>query len=32
MNTENEIRQAFYDYQTGRLQNPGENVWEDDEL
>ena len=32
MNTEAEIRQAFMDYQTGRLQNPQDNVWEDDEL
>ena len=31
MNTEEEIRQAFYDYQTGRLQNPDDDVWASDE-
>lgn len=29
MNTQDEIRQAFLDYQTGRLQNPQDNVWAD---
>ena len=32
MNTQEEIEQAFYDYQTGRLQNPDDNPWVDDEL
>ncbi len=32
MNTEAEIQQAFMDYQTGRLQNPDDNPWVDDEL
>lgn len=29
MNTMEEIYQAFDDYQSGRLQNPDDNVWED---
>ena len=28
MNTQEEIRQAFVDYQTGKLQNPEDNPWE----
>jgi len=28
MNTQEEIQQAFRDYQTGRLQNPDDNPWE----
>jgi hypothetical protein len=32
MNTADEIQQAFVDYQTGRLQNPQDNPWVDDEL
>lgn len=31
MNTEDEIAQAFMDYQAGRLQNPGDDVWAADE-
>jgi redox-sensitive bicupin YhaK (pirin superfamily) len=33
MNSQEEIMQAFTDYQAGRLQDPRDNVWEgDDEL
>jgi redox-sensitive bicupin YhaK (pirin superfamily) len=33
MNSQEEIMQAFMDYQAGRLQDPRDNVWEgDDEL
>lgn len=32
MNTQEEIRQAFMDYQAGKLQNPEDNPWVDDEL
>lgn len=27
MNTQAEIQQAFLDYQSGKLQNPDDNVW-----
>ena len=27
MNTQAEIQQAFRDYQSGKLQNPGDDVW-----
>jgi hypothetical protein len=27
MNTQEEIVQAFKDFQAGRLQNPGDDVW-----
>ncbi|GLC68092.1 hypothetical protein PLESTF_000645200 [Pleodorina starrii] len=30
MNTQEEIYQAFRDYQTGQLQNPADNPWKDD--
>mmetsp|Transcript_7028 Transcript_7028/g.20566 ORF Transcript_7028/g.20566 Transcript_7028/m.20566 type:complete len:360 (-) Transcript_7028:330-1409(-) len=30
MNTDSEIKQAFMDYQTGRLQNPEDDVWADE--
>lgn len=30
MNTQEEIQQAFRDYQTGRLQNPDDNPWTDE--
>mmetsp|Transcript_21360 Transcript_21360/g.46698 ORF Transcript_21360/g.46698 Transcript_21360/m.46698 type:complete len:293 (-) Transcript_21360:786-1664(-) len=30
MNTEQQIQQAFMDYQTGRLQNPDDNPWQDE--
>ncbi|KAG2434196.1 hypothetical protein HXX76_007922 [Chlamydomonas incerta] len=30
MNTEQEIQQAFRDYQTGQLQRPQDNPWEDE--
>jgi quercetin 2,3-dioxygenase len=30
MNTQAEIQQAFFDYQSGRLQNPEDNPWEED--
>eukprot|EP01024_Parvocaulis_polyphysoides_P007125 TRINITY_DN12145_c0_g1_i1.p2 TRINITY_DN12145_c0_g1~~TRINITY_DN12145_c0_g1_i1.p2 ORF type:complete len:199 (-),score=28.79 TRINITY_DN12145_c0_g1_i1:30-581(-) len=29
MNTQEEIYQAFMDYQTGKLQDPNDNVWEE---
>lgn len=29
MNTQEEIMQAFRDYQSGKLQNPGDDVWAD---
>lgn len=29
MNTQEEIQQAFRDYQSGKLQNPNDNPWED---
>jgi redox-sensitive bicupin YhaK (pirin superfamily) len=32
MNTQEEIMQAFMDYQSGKLQNPDDNPWVDDEL
>lgn len=32
MTSEDEIQQAFMDYQLGRLQNPSDNPWVDDEL
>lgn len=32
MNTQEEIEQAFRDYQNGMLQNPQDNPWLDDEL
>lgn len=32
MNTQQEIMQAFQDYQSGRLQNPADNPWAEDEL
>ena len=32
MNTQEEIQQAFMDYQAGKLQNPEDNPWVDDEL
>jgi hypothetical protein len=31
MNTQDEIAQAFMDYQAGRLQNPGDDVWAADD-
>lgn len=31
MNTQEEIHQAFRDYQSGQLQRASDNVWEDDE-
>lgn len=32
MNTAAEIQQAFADYRNGQLQNPGDDVWKDEEL
>lgn len=32
MNTHLEIQQAFDDYRTGRLQNPSDDPWVEDEL
>lgn len=30
MNSQAEIKQAFADYQTGKLQNPKDDVWADE--
>ncbi|MEW5301476.1 MAG: hypothetical protein WDW36_004335 [Sanguina aurantia] len=30
MNTQDEIQQAFADYQSGKLQNPSDDVWQDE--
>ena len=32
MNSELEIQQAFHDYHAGKLQNPDDNPWIDEEL
>ena len=32
MNHELEIQQAFFDYRSGKLQNPDDNPWTDEEL
>lgn len=31
MNSDAEIQQAFHDYRAGRLQNPDDNPWKDED-